>query len=162
MGLHSQNTGKWRGCFPMARATWVRCHSPVFPLLQSQALLHPSTPTAQDLNCQKEVDYLSCACLGHLCQLEGKGCLARAVWAASLCGRLRPGVCTCLPGAYSVETEHRWLHRVGLQQATFFPLSANPLAQAYPPATFPQSLHLWIEAQAIPQHTSPSMMTSPL
>lgn len=44
-----------------------------------------------------------------------------------LCGRLKPGACICLPGAHSVETEHRWLHHVGLQQATFFPLSANPL-----------------------------------
>lgn len=78
------------------------------------------------------------------------------------CGRPKPGARTCLPGAYSVETEHRRLPRAGLQQATFFPLSANPLFPSLSSATFPQSLRLRIEAQARPQRTSPSMMTSPL
>lgn len=162
MGLHSQKTGRRWLCFPVARGAWVRCHSPVFPLLQSQALLHPSTLTPQDLNCQEEVDYLSCACLGHLHQLEATGRLGRAVRAASgVAGRSRGRVPACLVRTVWRRSTGGFLVR-DYSRPRSFRSQLIPFSQAYPPATFPQSLRLRIEAQARPQRTSPSMMTSPL
>ncbi|XP_016005746.2 plexin-A2 isoform X3 [Rousettus aegyptiacus] len=127
-----------------------------------KGLLHPSTPTPQDLNCQEEVDYLSCACLGHLHQLEATGRLGRAVRAASgVAGRSRGRVPACLVRTVWRRSTGGFLVR-DYSRPRSFRSQLIPFSQAYPPATFPQSLRLRIEAQARPQHTSPSMMTSPL
>lgn len=162
MGLHSKNTGKWWGCSLMAYGAWVRCHSPLFPfpaITDSSLPLysHPPRPELPGGN------RLLILCLPWAPLPAGWHGLCRAGSTGSLlCGRLKPAACICLSSAYSVETSTVWFIMWDYSRPHSFRSQLIPFAQAYPPATFPQSLHLWIKVHGRSYRISPLMLTPPL
>lgn len=136
MGLHSKNMGKWWGCSGMAYGAWVRCHSPVFP---RPTITDPSPPLYSH---PPRPELPGGSRLLILCPpwaplpAGGHGLCRAGSTGSLLCGRLKPAACTCLSSAYNVETEYNLVHYVGLQQATFFPVPANPLSPSLPSCRF--------------------------